>query len=214
MSLITHLKMIRDFRTTPDYPLWLILVLVIMSTLSGHHGYRPTADFVSRHQTTLLEVLAFSHPRLPSLSTIRRVMVHLDFQALTRAFNAWAIDTVGIDYMTQLATDGKSVKASLKDYDQSYQDFVGVVSAFNVQQGEVVALQAYANGSQSEIEVVQNLLEHLQLTGVCFSMDALHTQKKRCNKSSRLAMITSSPSKGTNRRSYEPLSQPLSSSPH
>lgn len=90
-------------------------------------------------------------------------MVHIDFEAFTSASNAWSIATVNVDLMAQLATDGKSIKASLKDYDQSYQDFVSVVSAFSVQQGEVVALQAYRNGSGSEIEVVQNFLESLQL---------------------------------------------------
>ncbi len=35
MSLLAHLKPIRDFRTQPVYPLWVILVLVIMGTISG-----------------------------------------------------------------------------------------------------------------------------------------------------------------------------------
>jgi hypothetical protein len=34
--------------------------------------------------------------------------------------------------------DGKSIKATVKDYDQSYQDFISTVSAFSAQQGVVV----------------------------------------------------------------------------
>jgi DDE_Tnp_1-associated len=53
MSLIEHLQKIRDFRTQPDYPLWVILVLVVMGTMSGCTGYRALADFVIRHQPSL-----------------------------------------------------------------------------------------------------------------------------------------------------------------
>ena len=44
------------------------------------------------------------------------------------------------------------------------------------------------NGSQSEILVVQNLLEALNFKSVCFSFDALHTQKKPSSKLSTVAM--------------------------
>jgi hypothetical protein len=47
MSLIKHLQTIRDFRTQPDYPLWAVLLLVVMGTMSGCSGYRPLAAFVS-----------------------------------------------------------------------------------------------------------------------------------------------------------------------
>lgn len=77
----------------------------------------------------------------------------------------------------QIATDGKGIKASVMDYDKSYQDFISVVSAFSVQQGVVIALQAMRNGKTSEIATVQTLLGQLDLEGMCFSLGALHTQK-------------------------------------
>ncbi|MGF1515072.1 MAG: transposase family protein [Elainellaceae cyanobacterium] len=120
MSLIHHFKQIRDYRTKPVYPLWVILVLVVMGTMSGCCGYRPLAGFVSRHQPVLLELLGLPHTRLPSLSTLRRIMVRLDFNALSAAFNAWAMESLGKDLKGQLAPDSKSIKASLSDYDKSY----------------------------------------------------------------------------------------------
>lgn len=179
MSLIHHLQQVRDYRTQPVYPLWVILVLVVMGTMSGCHGYRPLAAFVSRHQPVLLELLELPHSRLPSLSTLRRIMVRLDFNALSAAFNAWAMESLGTDLKGQMATDGKSIKASLSDYDKSYQDFVSLVSLFSVEQGQVAALSPMRNGQISENVVVQELLEQLGLSGVCISLDALHTQKKR-----------------------------------
>lgn len=77
----------------------------------------------------------------------------------------------------QLAMDGKSIKASVSDYDQPYQDFVSVVFAFSVTQGVVVGLEMMRHQKCSEIQTVGVRLEQLQLTGVCFSPDALHTPK-------------------------------------
>lgn len=65
-----------------------------------------------------------------------------------------------------------------------------MVSAFSVQQGVVVGLQTMYNRQASEIVTVQSLLRVLRLKGVCFSMDALHTQKKLSSKSSTVAMTT------------------------
>ena len=188
MSLISHLQKIRDYRTQPVYPLWVILVLMLMGTMSGCYGYRPLAAFVARHQATLLELMDLPHERLPSLSTLRRIMVRLNFTQLSEAFNAWAMESLGHDLKGQLATDGKSIKVSLSDYDKSYQDFVSLVSVFSVERGEVVALSPMRNGQTSEIVVVQKLVEQLDLTGVCISLDALHTKKQPLRPFSRVAM--------------------------
>jgi hypothetical protein len=75
---------------------------------------------------------------------------------------------------------GKSIKASVRDYDKSYQDFISVVSAFSVSQGVVVGLRSMHNHDTSEIATVQSLLEVLDVHGACFTFDALHTQKSGC----------------------------------
>lgn len=111
-----------DFRTQPRYPLWVILLLVITGTMSNSLGYRALADFVERHQKVLLELLELPHHRLPSYSTIRRVMVRLNFQSLTQVFNTWATEVLSGLPQEQIAVDGKSIKVSVKDYDKSYQD--------------------------------------------------------------------------------------------
>lgn len=182
MSLIDELKTIRDRRTSPRYPQWIVLMLVIMATMSGRYGYRPLSRFVLRHQATLIEVMELPYERLPSLSTLRNILIHVDYSELAKAFNRWAVET-SLDASTelpqQLATDGKAIKASLSNYDKSYQDFASLVSMFNVNNGQVVALAPMQNKKKSEITVVRELLEQLQLTGVCISLDALHTKKKR-----------------------------------
>ena len=189
MSLIAYLQQIPDYRTQPRYPLWVILMLVIMGTMSDCLGYRALADFVARHQKVLLELMELPHSRLPSYSTLRRAMVRLDWKALAQAFNTWSAETGCLQEGQQVAIDGKSIKASVQDYDQSYQDFISVVSAFSIQSGTAIALQPMRNREVSEIATVQSLLATLEFKNVCFTLDALHAQKKLLKKSSRVAMI-------------------------
>jgi DDE_Tnp_1-associated len=56
-SLIEELKKVRDFRTKQGqrHPLWLVLLLVIMGTMSGCCGYRSLGDFVGRHKQPLID---------------------------------------------------------------------------------------------------------------------------------------------------------------
>jgi hypothetical protein len=104
-------------------------------------------------------------------------MVRVDFAALTQVFNAWAQATIAVPSGAAVPIDGKSIRASVEEYDSAYQDFVSVVSAFCTQPGVVIGLQSRHNGSESEISTVQTLLDVLTIQEVCFSMDALHTQK-------------------------------------
>ena len=40
MSLIHHLQQVSDYRTKPLYPLWVVMLLVIMGIMSGCTGSR------------------------------------------------------------------------------------------------------------------------------------------------------------------------------
>lgn len=190
MSLIDYLKQVPDFRTQPRYPLWVVLLLVILGTMSNCLGYRALGDFAARHQAVLLDLLELPHQRLPSYSTIRQVMIRINFEDMTNAFNAWASETVALGQSEPIAVDGKSIRASLRDYDNAYQDFVSVVSAYCTQAGMVIRLKTMRSKSSSEIDTVQQLLSGLNVNGVCFSLDALHTQKKQLSRSSTVAMIS------------------------
>ncbi|MFN6558749.1 MAG: ISAs1 family transposase [Nostoc sp. ChiSLP01] len=183
-SLIVELKKVPDFRTQQRqrYPLWMVL-LVIMGTMSGCRGYRSLGDFVKRHKHSLVEVLDIPLSRVPSYSTIRRVMMRVNFQVLTQIFNNWANQYVQLSESEWLATDGKSIKSTVTDYSRAYQSFISIVSLFSSKQGLTVELQPMNNKQTSEITTVQNLIAALDLRGVVLSFDALHCQKKLLNKS-------------------------------
>ena len=80
-SLIQSLENIKDFRAVHGrrYPLWLILLLVIMGTISGCKSYYALEEFGTRHWEALCEELGLTIKRFPSDTTFRRVLQKLDF---------------------------------------------------------------------------------------------------------------------------------------
>jgi hypothetical protein len=87
-NLIQLLQEIIDFRAAQGrrYPLWLILLLIIMGTLSGCRGYQALEDFGVRHYQALNAKLELAVNRLPSDTTFRRILQRLDFHLLAQQF--------------------------------------------------------------------------------------------------------------------------------
>lgn len=102
----------------------------------------------------------------------------LDFQPLTELFNTWAANVIALMPQERLAVDGKSIRCTVCDYSQSYQDFLSIVSVFIHQRGIVVRTQPLANKETSELTVVQELISEFSGQQVMFTLDALHCQKK------------------------------------
>jgi hypothetical protein len=183
INLLEALAQVPDFRAPRGrrYPLQLILLLVIMGTLSNCLGYQALEDFARRHHQALVERLKLPSMRFPSDSTFRRVMMGIDFTKLAKVFTNWTRDWMPSAENDWLGVDGKSIKATVSNYDKAYQDFVNVVSVFSSRQGIALTLEQFRNKESSEIAVVQALLATLQLEGVVFTFDSLHCQKKLYN---------------------------------
>ena len=178
-NLITSLQEIRDFRASRGrrYPLWLILLLVIMGTISGCRSYYALEDFGARHYGAVSEQLGLKVTRLPSDTTFRRILQKLDFQTLAQQFEQWVNSTFTLEPDEWVAIDGKSIRGTVTEPGTAYQNFVSLVSVYSHQQGVVLAAQQFESKHNSELQVVQIMLEALQLEGVVFTMDALHCQK-------------------------------------
>jgi len=178
-NLIQSLQEIRDFRASQGrrYPLWLILLLVIMGTISGCRSYYALEDFGVRHYQAVSEKLGLTVTRLPSDTTFRRILQKLDFQVLTQQFGQWANSTFNTELEEWVAIDGKSIKGTVTEARTAYQNFVSLVSFYSSLHGVVLATQQFETNDNSELKVVQTMLEALQLEGVVFTMDALHCQK-------------------------------------
>ncbi len=179
-SLIDYLKQIPDCRDPHGlrHPLWLVLLIIIMGMMSGYWGYRQLGRFVERHRRELLRRLQIPKARVPSSSVIRRVMLNLDYKELQLVFNQWTQQYSLIPSSEWISIDGKSLNNTVSNYDNAQQNFINCVSAFSHQRKLVLGVKMMENKHESEINVVRDLIELLDLKDVVFTMDALHCQKK------------------------------------
>lgn len=181
MSLIESLRQVPDFRRKQGrrYPLIAVLLMTIMSIMSGRCRYREIAAFAKANQK---EFLKFFHmkkrKRLPSHVTFREVLKGVDFDDVINAFNQWAAQYVTVEPDEWFAMDGKALASTVTDQERSYQNFVSLVSVFSHKRGQVLKTAKLENKKRSEIPTVRELIEALDLQGVVFSLDALHCQKK------------------------------------
>ncbi len=67
-----------------------MLLLTLMSTMSGYIGYRATGDFIKRNKAAILEHFKPKKEGLPSFYTVRRVLLGIDFQQVSQQFHKWA----------------------------------------------------------------------------------------------------------------------------
>jgi DDE_Tnp_1-associated len=179
-NLIEKLRQIEDFRTLDGrrHPLWLVLLFVIMGTMSGYVGYRGWGDFVKRHRRELIEMFGLQRHGVPSYSTIRRIVMGVNFEKLAQVFNEWALSSVNLQEGEWCGIDGKSIKGTVENFDNEHQRFISIVSVFTSKRGLVVGMNQLENHRESELVTVQNLIQTLDIKGVTFSLDSLHCQKK------------------------------------
>ena len=179
LTLIEALQQVEDFRAKRGqrYPLWVILLLVVLGTLNGCTSYQSLEEFAQRHYQALVNHLQLSLKRLPSDSTVRRALMGVDFAQLARAFMEWAKPYIDDDESRWFAIDGKGLNGSITAPCEAHQQFVNLVSVFSQSQGIVVALEHYHSNQGSEMEVVETLIAALDLQAVTYTMDAAHCQK-------------------------------------
>lgn len=182
-SLQEYFKELQDIRRIQGrrHSLDFTLTIILMATMSNYHGYRAIGDFAECNKDDLIKYLKPSKPRVPSYSTIRRVLMSLDFNHFKEIFFNWATQYIDINQEDYLSIDGKSIRSTLSDYSTAYQDFVSIVSVFSQRQKQVLAMEKYHNKKVSEISLVQDLLEQLDLQGKTITLDALHCKKNYKN---------------------------------
>jgi predicted transposase YbfD/YdcC len=183
-SLIEHLKKIKDFRRPQGrrYALWLILLIVVLGLMAGHLGYRALGDFCRFQQPKFSKYLKIPRHQFPSYSTIRRVIMGVDWQNLIEVFNQWASQlTSCMDESRWFAIDGKCLKSTVENGCHNQQNFVSIVSVFCQENGLVAHLAKIENKHTSEIHQVQDIIKNAGFSDKVLSMDAAHCQKPTVN---------------------------------
>ena len=165
----------------------LVLLIVLLATISGYLGYRAIEDFLAKHQSQLLALFQPEKGRIPSYSTVRRVLMGVDFQQFTQIYKNWIAhhlprqpERAGEHWMS---VDGKSLRGTASP-DADYVHLVSIFSSFD----KVVFDTGKVDRKSNEIPLVQRMIAESGLKEVIYTMDALHCQKKRPRSLSTLAM--------------------------
>jgi hypothetical protein len=143
MTILQAVETIPEFRTAKGkrHDLPVVLMCLLLGSLSDCKSWRDYASFVQRHRKALLEHFRPPKERLPSYSTLRRVALRLDFDALSAAFLTWAREDVSFEPGDWLAIDGKSLSGTSTNPDDAQQNFTALVSLYAHQRGVVGACQ-------------------------------------------------------------------------
>ncbi len=180
-SLISYLKQVKDWRDSSGqrHPLWWILLIVILGLMVGCLSYRDLSAFANNHHDYLLRLAKNPQLKVPSYSTIRRIMMGIENDNLIPIFNQWATQLSSKEENPDwIAIDGKSIKSTLTDYYGNKQNFASIVSWFSQENGLVLALEKLENKKTSEIYCVREMVDNTTLSNRILTLDAVHCQKE------------------------------------
>ena len=180
LRLIEKLKKVKDFRNPSGrrHQLWVVLLIIILGIMQSYTGYRAIGDFAKYNQALLTKYFKLPSEKMPSYSTIRRILMGLDWSGLLDIFNEWAKeeyhDKEGLDW---IAVDGKCLRNTVINHDEATQNFVMFASFFSQETGIVLHLERWENKKSSEVHQVQDMVRDTELTDKNFTLDALHSNR-------------------------------------
>jgi hypothetical protein len=156
----------------------LCLALFTLAVAAGNRGFLAIGDWLSAYQDELITLFNPPKGRLPSYSTIRRVLLNLDY----RNYSACLTRFFGITPFRgeTIATDGKVLRGSYAtggdNPEVDSHPAIMLVSAYIVERGLI--LEPYEVASKTnEITALPAFIEQMALKGVVFAFDAISTQK-------------------------------------
>lgn len=178
--LLAALAEVRDPRRAQGqrYSMRLLLLFSVLAVLAGATSYQGVITFIALQRERLDAVFGACFRRAPAVNTLRHLFLALGRDELEAAFrrHARALSAgTAAEGMRTIALDGKTLRGSfdcLNDVEAAH-----VLSAFASDAALILAHQELA-GAPGEIAAVPRLIGELGLTGVLFTADALHCQKK------------------------------------
>ena len=178
-TIFTALGKIKDPRKDGGkrHHIAVILLINIMSIMSGYNGILAKQDFVDRNKqelTKLFDPRLIKHG-LPSKNSIDRVMQAIDYSQLNKILTSFL--KTKIDKNTYLHIDGKAIKGTVQN-PKGKQTFTAIVSVFS--KNGAIESKEYVNGKkgQNEVTTVREIITKLGLENMVLTLDALHCQKK------------------------------------
>lgn len=181
-----RIEILEAFADIPDvrnplgrrHDLALCLALFTLAVTAGNRGFLAIGDWLKSYRPELIDLFNPPKQRLPSYSTIRRVLLSLDYQAYSSALARFS----GVEALPgeTLAMDGKVVRGSYQletdNPDSPPHPAIQLVSAYLVERGLI--LEPYQVESKTnDIKALPEFIQPLAVQGVVFAFDAMSTQK-------------------------------------
>ena len=181
-NLLERLSELEDPRRSQGrmHKLEFILLTSIMALMNGAVSFYGIRDFLEINKKDLFKLFKMKgkQKRLPSRVTILRLFSSIDFNKLNTIFYNWSSSRISIKKGDCLSLDGKSIRGTLTNANDSFQNFTSLVSVYVQKRKEILCLEKIENKKESEIPIVRNLIKMLDLEGITFTLDALHCQKE------------------------------------
>jgi len=157
----------------------LCLALFTLAIAAGNQGFLAIGDWLKSYEAELIALFNPPKQRLPSYSTIRRVLLTLDYKqysaALARFFGIAPLPG------ETLAMDGKQLRGSYQietnNPESPPHPAIMLVSAYLVERGLILEPHQ-VDSKTNEIKALPEFIEQLALKGVVIAFDAISTQKK------------------------------------
>ena len=151
----------------------------MLATMSGYLGYRAIEDFIAKHRDDLLRIFKPPKDYVPSYSTVRRILMAIDFEQFVQIYKSWLSECWPTqnhgDLSNWYGVDGKAMRGTIVD--ENANDYVHLVSIFSAFD-EIVLDAGKVQGKSNEIPLVQKLIHQSNLKNVIFTIDAMHCQRK------------------------------------
>jgi hypothetical protein len=186
-SGVKRLELLEAFSELPDsrkasgkrHEMALCLALFTLAVTAGNRGFLAIGDWLKCYRDELIALFKPPKEKLPSYSTIRRVLIKLDYSAYSGALARF----FGIEPLPgeTLAVDGKVLRGSYQletdNPNSPAHPAIMLVSAYLVERGLI--LEPYqVDCKTNEIKALPEFIKQLALKGVVIAFDAISTQKK------------------------------------
>ena len=160
------------------FPQWWMLLVAILSILSGQGSLVGMERFAKRHRQTLNELLGTEFGKSPSDATFRLLLTQLDVPGFESLLRDWMSAQPGVaEELDTLVCDGRTLRGSIAENDTGAARFIAQVRLYSHSLGVAIVQTTYASDAGGEIQALRQLLEVVELQGVLVQADALHANR-------------------------------------
>jgi len=182
VRLINYLETIPDHRRAQgrQYDIGSLLLFSILAVLSGATSYRKIERYIHHHRQRLNQLCGIHWKRAPAHTSIRYALQGLNIIDVEAAFREHASALQSTATCGSIAMDGKVLRGSFDHFED--QKAIQVLSAFATDSCLVLGhiWMTDEDGEKChEIQAAQAMIKALGVSDQLFTLDALHTQKKR-----------------------------------